>query len=104
MTQNGSTPWGAIKEIPASEMDAMHKGRYVWLALWQEILLRLEKTPASKALEIPFNDDKTAQRASQAFYNAAKSHQLDVIIRTRKDGNGGRIIYVRRGPTWGKSS
>lgn len=103
MTKNGSTPWANIKEISASHMEELTQvKRTQWAELWDDIRLRLEQTPPSKALEIAFPDESAGFRATQALRRSALREGVDIILRTRKDGNGGRIVYVRRGPTWSK--
>ncbi len=97
-SSNGAHPWGPIREVADAPGRRVDNTTH-WVALYGELLLRLEQTPPPKALEVPFPDKKTAASAKGALRN-----------RLRREGRAGVMsiaqrgvkLYVRRGPNWSK--
>ena len=99
--KTGSKPWGQPREVPVSALTAsMQRGR--WIALYDDILLRLQKTGSGHALEYPFADSDEGYLAAGAVKRFADTNlgKEAVLVNTMSDGNGGRLLYVRRGPKW----
>lgn len=97
-SSNGAHPWGPIREVA----DAPAHGRVEtkwWDELYDELLLRLERTPREKALEVPFPNKKMASCATRALrtrmYRKGRPRVMSI-------GQRGPKIYVSRGPQWSK--
>ncbi len=92
---NGRQPWGQPYEVAATDFEPPSK----WEPLYEDALLRLEQTPASKAVVYPFEDDHTAERAYDGVVNRFRKRygQHFIIAGVRK--NPPRL-FVRRGPNW----
>lgn len=100
---NGNKPWGPIVEIRAEEIALPARTTGAWFDLWQDLLLRLEKTEREFALAIPFENHQVGENAAAALRKYAESHKMadQVEILSRKAGEG-RTIYVRRGEAYGR--
>ena len=92
---DGVQPWGQPYEVAATDFEPPSK----WEPLYQDALLRLEQTPASKAVVYPFEDDHTAECAYDGVVNRFRKRygQHFIIAGVRK--NPPRL-FVRRGPNW----
>lgn len=66
-------------------------------ALWNELLLRLERTPARRWLHIEVSDEQEFLSLSHALYERARRSNRVVEVARRSEL---RTIYVRRGPNW----
>jgi hypothetical protein len=96
---NGNRPWGPIVEIPVREIPP----RFIsdlWAELYDDLVKRLEKTEEPYALQVPFADAKQAESARTSIRKAAKQQERDIAIDSRKTPDGGRILYISRGPNW----
>jgi hypothetical protein len=71
-------------------------------ALFRDIALRLERTPARKALIYPFDSQQAARRArknvSTMFRARMGGGRVSLSV---TDYNGKPALWVRRGPQWG---
>ena len=97
-----TTLWGTFVEVPASQLPTtFHLPRAVWDALYAEVSLRLERTPASKALALPFKNFNLVQRAHVALRLRANRDrgQQAISFRQQKEPP---VLYMRRGPNWSK--
>jgi len=88
--------WGRIFE--GAGPPPHRKGWSLYDDLWNEIMLRLEKTPQGW-LHIPVDSPSDVERLRSALDNRAQKAGGTVIIKsTRKE----KMIYVTRGPNWAK--
>lgn len=85
----------AIREIDAQDIPPLYSRR--WKALARELLLRLEKTPADKALEVPLESPEVVERAYKSLYAYFK---LCKGLKAVKIACRGNAIYVQRGKNW----
>lgn len=107
MTTNGkSTKLGTayalvIETVEARDIPPL-RGTTNWEGLFEELLLRLEKTPIHQALMMTFETIVPAQTCQNRLKDAAKkrgvTEQVD-IFRRKLDGKG-YAVYVRRSPKW----
>jgi len=99
-------PWGQPLEVPALEFpetNVMMKDN-PHFALLVDVYLRLEQTPRSKAIAVPFDTDRDARRAVASLIRLAKSRVGEGHIEFRRAVRDGvPVVYVRRGPNWGKN-
>jgi hypothetical protein len=88
--------WGPPVELAAIDVPIQQRSQ-VWQDLYAEVILRLEKTPASRALAFPFKSEVLLKRA----YAALRKRFVPgvILINLRKDPP---TLYIRRGPNWGK--
>lgn len=93
--------WGQIKCVPAALIPSRTGGK--WHDLFREVWLRLDKTGRSEALVVPFDSDKEGNAARTALGKMARSSGVDIELVSRKRGDGGRDLYVRRGISFKKS-
>lgn len=73
------------------------------IAFLEDVLKRLEATPAAEALRYPFCDER--QRNLYASYAVGQINKArgKGSVTTRKAVEVGvAIFYIRRGPNWGK--
>ena len=96
--------YGLITCIPADEIPDPRAQRVTiawgaWLPFVEEVLLRLECTPRSEALRIPFASEKLAHRAYCALTNYGTRNRIPGLIEARRVT---RYLFVRRGEKWGK--
>ncbi len=97
-SSNGAHPWGPIREVEdASILGRMESGQ--WIALFAELLLRLEQTPLPRALEVPFADQKMAASAKAPLRNRLTHEKRPGVLSIYQRG---AKLYVRRGPNWSK--
>ncbi len=97
--------WGNISEIELSDIPDINtnsgseRGKYV--ELWRQIILRMEQTPASRALAITFSTHQDAVRAAHALRRLAITWygRNYFNIRTRQGSN---CVFVSRGTRWQK--
>ena len=75
-----------------------YRPRGEYAALWREMLLRLEVTPAHKSLDVQGGDNQDALRIYAALYKRAAMLGAGVVKISRE---GARVI-VQRGPNWSK--
>lgn len=99
--QNNKLPYSEIATMSAFEISRVGSNRG-WGDLYNEFLLRLEKTQASEALYVSFDDEKLCKCARNAFSSYLKLDDLtpeQVVFRVSpKDGK--RILTCRRGPAY----
>jgi len=94
-------PWGQPLEVPALEFPVKDNPHF---ALLVEIYLRLERTPKNKAIAVPFDTDRDARRAVASLIRLAKSRVGEGHIEFRRAVRDGMpVIYIRRGPDWGRN-
>jgi hypothetical protein len=93
-------PWTRIVEVSVADIPARATGR--WVALYRELLLRLEQTPPKLALAITFRDSKTLDRAASSLWTLFREHQGKGAIRidTVVTDDGTPTLYIRRGENW----
>jgi hypothetical protein len=93
-------PWGRIIEIAVSEVPSGSP----YFPLYEEIVLRLERTNGNHALAIPFDSPKTAKTAASALRTLAHQRRgiKFFIVIEAQDSDGAPTLYVRRGPNWTK--
>jgi len=84
--QNQQVHYGAIIAISVQEIPPQTTGKY--LGLFQEISLRLENTPPSEALRVPFEDPKMLAGAHSALKKMFKGQPVAVLKRA-----GALFIY-----------
>ena len=94
-------PWGQPVEVPLNP-DGYH--RYRWVPLAEELALRLERTDANHALEVPIPNPGHLKRAREALWFWFKMHcgKNAVLIHCRIEPDGSGTLLVRRGPKWGR--
>jgi len=91
----------SITEVRAEEMPSRNGRTSKWEHLATELLLRLEQTPASKALRVEFVNKDELRRGS--FSLRKWFQKYDVSVTTRKlVENGTAVLYVQRGPDYKK--
>jgi hypothetical protein len=98
--------WGRITCVPADyipkrKRPQLHVPRNFWRSLLDEVLLRLEQTPRSQKLHIPFANVAIARRAYAAFRHHIFYQHLCVDMETAYHESP-PALYVRRGPAWTK--
>lgn len=98
--------WGQISEIDVEDIPGGRIAYGKYAVLWQEILLRLEKTPASRALVVPFKVRQEMRKADRSLRRYAETRlgRHHITIRTRSNGNGGGALYISRGEQWKRKS
>lgn len=103
MASENGTPWGQPREVPVADVTAStQRGR--WTAFYDDVVLRLKQTGSGHALEYHFADSDEGHLAAGALKRFG-NNQLGkeaILVNTLSDGNGGRLLYVRRGPQWNK--
>ncbi len=99
MSKNERT-YMMIREIDRNKMPPKN-GK--WAAFYREIMLRMERTPPSKALELIFEDWDTATLARNALLQRVYKAHGGGTLRTRLQSLDGQILlYIWRGPNYGK--
>lgn len=102
---NGRKPWGEIRRIDAEEMLPRSTGGSIYLALWRELLLRLEQTPATYALEITFDDHQEGYSALSSLRRIREQQgKVDQVELSSRKLDDKRVIYIRRGKGYKKSA
>lgn len=106
MTTNGkSTKLGTayalvIETVEARDIPPL-RGTTNWAGLFEELLLRLEKTPVHQALMMTFDAEGQASTCSVRLKDAAKkrgvTEQVEIF---RRKLDGAHAVYVRRSPKW----
>jgi hypothetical protein len=94
---SGKHQWGPVREVEVSQIPSAKKGG-IWHALYRELCLRLEQIPLRCALEISFDDYKTArsfQQAARQFFDR-ELPGADVKIKLRRCEGMGCYAYVYR--------
>lgn len=95
--------WGAIKEVEVAAIPSFVPTlrRSKWADLYDEVMLRLEETPAKFALAVPFEDQKAARAAKGAISSMThKRHGPGYICTAVRPNGKGWIVYMRRGPNY----
>jgi hypothetical protein len=94
-------PYHTPTEIDARDIPAPWSRWGRWARLYQDIQLRLEKTPPHRALAYPFQDTKALKSAYDGLHRRLKQREDDdyIHLSTRSDPP---TLYVRRGPQWKK--
>ena len=94
--------WGEIREVPAPKPRVKVSA---YEELYHELLLRLEKTPARKALAIPFTDYGAAMRARDNLQQLLFRRRGPGLVRFRVEVIGdGAVVFAQRGPKWERAS
>jgi hypothetical protein len=97
ITQDTHEPWGQPYEVAASHIK---DGRMKWDGLYEDVLLRLEVTPASRAIIYPFASVDDAEKAYAALRKRFNKHDDGfVICGVRRTPPR---VFVRRGPDYKK--
>lgn len=91
----------SIKEVSADEMPSRNGARDKWKSLASELVLRLEKTPPSKALLVEFSSKDELRKATASLQKWFRIRGVSVTTRKRLE-NGSAMLYVRRGPNYKK--
>lgn len=90
-----------IETVEARDIPPL-RGTTNWEGLFEELLLRLEKTPISQALMMTFTVESQSVTCSTKLKTAAKkrgmAEQVE-IFRRKLDGQG-HAVYVRRSPSY----
>jgi hypothetical protein len=91
-------PWGQPYEADVREFDPPQAR---WEGLYQDAVLRLEKTSANKAIVYPFEDFTTADAAREGVLRRSNRRlgKHAVLCGIRSDPPR---MFVRRGSAWGK--
>jgi hypothetical protein len=88
-----------IREVDADAIPPIMRNRGKWHVVAEDLLKRLECTSPSKALQIVFEDSRTAARASTGIRKAIdKRAGVGAVSIQRQDF----ILYVRRASAWKK--
>lgn len=92
------TAWALVIETVEARDIPPGRGFTNWEGVFEEILLRLEKTPISQALMMTFERESQATVCSGRLKAAAKKREVadQVEIFRRKLDGGGHAVYVRR--------
>lgn len=101
MVSVSGKPWGPVREVNSSDIPtkARRAARGQWDDLGDELILRLERTPRSCALEIPFENERQAHCAYLALYKYFMKYLGKGAVEvTRRDAS--TTLYVRRGQRW----
>ena len=91
----------SITEVRAEEMPSRNGRTSKWEHLATELLLRLEQTPASKALRVEFVNKDELRRGSFSLRKRFKMRGVSVVTRQYVE-NGTAVLYVQRGPDYKK--
>ncbi len=90
--------YSAPIEIDAASISILRRGGR-WTQLYIDLPLRLEQTPASKALVLRFASYALVKSAKAAIYkrslNDHGGHFITLVVRKEPP-----TLYVRRGPNW----
>lgn len=82
-----------IKEIPVSAVPPKAQGG-AWDSLYQELSLRMEATPKTKALEVVMFNRAVAVNAQRALSARFKKHDPPVKVERRPTGDGGYSLFL----------
>lgn len=99
-SENGTGWMPTIETVEARDIPPRH-GYMSWERVFEEIVLRLEKTPASQALMLEFEREIQAKSCRSQLKAAAKKRGLDEqveIFRRKRDGT--YAVFVRRSPKY----
>lgn len=100
-------PWGQPLEVPALEFpetNVMMKDN-PHFALLVDVYLRLEQTPRSKAIAVPFDTDRDARRALTAEARAEHLHAgQEAIIQAAKAAGYEYRVSAESGMTFEKEA
>jgi hypothetical protein len=91
----------SITEVRAEEMPSRNGRTSKWEHLATELLLRLEQTPASKALRVEFVNKDELRRGSLSLRKWFQKYGVSVTTR-RVVKNGSAVLYIQRGPDYKK--
>ena len=96
------TAWALVIETVEARDIPPRRGYTNWAGLFEEILLRLEKTLASQALMLEFERETQARSCCNQLKAAAEKRGLDeqVEIFYRKLDGGDYAVYIRRSPKY----
>ena len=94
--------YGQIVEVTVKDLP-IKRTEGTWESLFVDLALRLEKTPAHKALAVPFESFAHVKRAVVALRKRFLDQygKKSVIMNTQKEPP---MLYVRRGEKWGTNS
>lgn len=92
------TAWALVIETVETRDIPPRRGYTNWAGLFEEILLRLEKTPDNQALMLSFGQEIQAKSCRNRLKAAAEKREVadQVEIFRRKLDGGGHAVYVRR--------
>lgn len=97
--------WGIIREVPAQTIPPCSARVSPYTPLYEDVMLRLGRTDRSCALSITFAAMPVAQRARASLLEHARNRGRTGWLRCRvKRTNEGAVVFVWRGPKWGKTA
>ena len=103
-SENGATgtAWAPVIETVETRDIPPRRGYTNWAGLFEEILLRLEKTPDNQALMLSFGQEIQAKSCRNRLKAAAEKREVadQVEIFRRKLDGGGHAVYIRRSPKY----
>ncbi len=99
-------PWGQPQEISAMEWPSRGRRYGLGVELLVDLALRLEQTPRTKAIAVPFDTLQEAQRMRDCLYKRSyvKFGRGYISFATGHRTDGTPALFVRRGPNWGKGN
>lgn len=99
MSANKHQPWLTIKEIEIADIPI----RSIWWPLFNELVRRLEQTTPPFALEIHMDSHKSARKAHFALCRLFRRRiGPHAVTLTYSQPPEEPVLYVQRGPKWGK--
>lgn len=106
-TTKTTASWGKITSRPLDEFHFSQLKRSPYAALIIDLLLRLEKTPASEMLDVPFPNEDAAHKCKATLARWFHKHKGEGFVRlavASNDQNGWSVLAAR-GPRYdsGKS-
>jgi hypothetical protein len=94
---NGPRPWGRITEVTPDEIPVVANRRFKYLALYEDLALRLEQTSPPLALKVPLATAKEAKAAAKGIQIHFGRTRGEDSVRVQLRGAD---VYVSRGPNW----
>jgi hypothetical protein len=91
----------SITEVGAEEMPSRNGRTSKWQQLATELTLRLEQTPASKALRIEFVNKDELRKGRASLQKWFRKYGVSVVTGQLVE-NGTAVLYVQRGPDYKK--
>jgi hypothetical protein len=94
--------WGKITSHPLDEFCFSQLKRSPYAALIIDLLLRLEKTPASEMLDVPFPNEDAAHKCKATLARWFHKHKGKGFVRLGVAPNDmdGWSVLVARGPLY----
>jgi hypothetical protein len=91
----------SITEVRAEEMPSRNGRTSKWEHLATELLLRLEQTPASKALRVEFVNKDELRKGRASLQKWFRKYGVSVVTGQLVE-NGSAVLFVKRGPNYQK--